>query len=159
MTFRFCRRFRARRAAKPAPDLAVVPWERTSPRFLIQLSAAEIVRRAEACIGEAIRKGQAKGRIAKPGSIGGRRKTATAKRSICSRVTEVTGMRTDELTRGPYALTDGVSRKQFEKAIAEAKAEGNLSRANVVRNGHLAVLSRTIYMHHFSGPRVPEAQP
>src|SRR5262249_47258596 len=32
-----------------------------------------------------------------------------------------------------YAMTDGVSDTDFEDAIGEAKAEGNLSRANVVR--------------------------
>lgn len=32
-----------------------------------------------------------------------------------------------------YAVTDGVTDEQFEVAIAEAKAEGNLSRANLVR--------------------------
>lgn len=30
-------------------------------------------------------------------------------------------------------MTDGISNEQFEKAIADAKAEKNLSRANVVR--------------------------
>ena len=34
---------------------------------------------------------------------------------------------------GIYAMTDGVSDADFEDAIGEAKAEGNLSRANVVR--------------------------
>jgi len=30
-------------------------------------------------------------------------------------------------------MTDGVSDEEFERALAEAKAEGNLSRANVIR--------------------------
>lgn len=32
-----------------------------------------------------------------------------------------------------HAVTDGVSNERFDEAIDEAKAEGNLSRANVVR--------------------------
>jgi hypothetical protein len=32
-----------------------------------------------------------------------------------------------------YAMTDGVSDEEFEQALAEAKAEGNLSRVNVLR--------------------------
>ncbi|MBE5512524.1 hypothetical protein [Mycobacteroides abscessus] len=34
---------------------------------------------------------------------------------------------------GIYDLADGVSDEQFEEAITEARAEGNLSRANVAR--------------------------
>ena len=34
---------------------------------------------------------------------------------------------------GIAAITDGVSDEQFEEALTEAKSEGNLSRANVVR--------------------------
>jgi hypothetical protein len=32
---------------------------------------------------------------------------------------------------GIYHLTDGVSDREFEESVEEAKAEGNLSRANV----------------------------
>ena len=34
---------------------------------------------------------------------------------------------------GIYDMTDGVPDEKFEAAITEAKTEGNLSRANVVR--------------------------
>jgi hypothetical protein len=34
---------------------------------------------------------------------------------------------------GAYAMADGASEEQFEAALAAARAEGNLSRANVVR--------------------------
>lgn len=34
---------------------------------------------------------------------------------------------------GIYSMTDGVTDEQFEQALAEARAEGNLSRANVAR--------------------------
>lgn len=42
-------------------------------------------------------------------------------------------MARDELSRGPYAMSDGVTDDEFEEALDQAKAEGNLSRANVVR--------------------------
>jgi len=35
---------------------------------------------------------------------------------------------------GIYGLTDGVSDERFDEALTEAKDEGNLSRANVIRN-------------------------
>jgi len=99
-----------------------------------QLSAAEIVRRAERCIGLAIRKGQKEGRIAKPGQ-GSSARPPRAKRdrrdkniSLPSQYLEHGQQMTDT-----YAMTDGVSDEQFEKAIGEAKTERNLSRANVVR--------------------------
>ena len=41
--------------------------------------------------------------------------------------------RHDDERADSYAMTDGVSDTDFEDAIGEAKAEGNLSRANVVR--------------------------
>lgn len=98
------------------------------------LAASEIVRRAERCIGLAIRKGQAEGRILKQGD------NRYAKKVV-----------QDEIIPGPTAfashgelygsgvhpgilrVADNVSEDAFEAAIEEAKAEGNLSRANVVR--------------------------
>jgi hypothetical protein len=95
------------------------------------LSASEIVRRAERCIGLTIRKGQAEGRIAKRGSLGGGRKADARADGTCSTVADATGMARSAVSFGPYALADGVSDEQFEKAIEEAKAEQNLSRAHV----------------------------
>ena len=40
---------------------------------------------------------------------------------------------TTEERRDTYAVADDVTNEQFDAAIDEAKAEGNLSRANVVR--------------------------
>ena len=97
-----------------------------------ELSAAEIVRRAERCIGLAIRKGQEEGRIAQRGDIGARGgKVGSRRGGHLGRTSEIFGSR-DEGT-DTYAMTDGVTDAQFESAISEAKAEGNLSRANVVR--------------------------
>lgn len=42
-------------------------------------------------------------------------------------------MRRDEIAINSYPLTDNVTDADFEAALAEAKAEKNLSRANVVR--------------------------
>ncbi len=105
-----------------------------------ELSAAEVVRRAERCIGLAIRKGQAEGTIRRTGQgLGDTRQLASP---------------TDHATRddlsgngkqpGFYAMTDGVTDAEFESALTEAKKERNLSRANVVRKvkGEAAVKDR-----------------
>lgn len=112
-----------------------------------ELSATEIVRRAERGIGMAIRKGQEEGTIRKRGQNGGRseyvrtyngeprvvhpRQTPNNMASPTDYVSdsELGGKSAD----GIYAMTDSVSDEQFEQAIEEAKAEKNLSRANVVR--------------------------
>ena len=111
-----------------------------------ELSASEIVRRAERGIGMAIRKGQEVGEIRKvgdtPKSSGksyirvrhGREEVVRPPAVDDSRWSPAAfGVPSDELARGPYALADDVPDEQFEAAITEAKAEGNLSRANVVR--------------------------
>jgi hypothetical protein len=101
-----------------------------------ELAAAEIVRRAERGIGVAIRKGQESGvirsvadtRIKHPAPDGDPDGTpGDGKRSPAE---FFPGAKTRNET---YAMTDGVSDDQFEEAIEEAKEEGNLSRANVVR--------------------------
>jgi hypothetical protein len=114
-----------------------------------ELAAAEVVRRAERGIGVAIRKGQGAGEIRKHGDPtsppaeaylrerNGRVEVvephAGSANPRLPGPSEVTGMPRDELTRGPYALADDVTDEQFDVAVGEAKAEGNLSRANVVR--------------------------
>jgi hypothetical protein len=115
-----------------------------------ELSAAEIVRRAERGIGVAIRKGQDSGEIRRKGERSPRTASITRLRfgktetvqaeavdSGSSLKPSPTHFATDHELHGNgagiYGMTDGVSDDQFEEAIAEAKAEGNLSRANVVR--------------------------
>ncbi len=102
------------------------------------LAASEIVRRAERCIGLAIRKGQAEGRIAKRGDIGGAQvkgtrgaKTGSIRGGDLERASRF--LTTPNELTGAYAMADNVSEEAFEAAIGEAKTEGNLSRANVVR--------------------------
>lgn len=103
----------------------------------IQLDAQEMVRRAERGVGTAIRRGQDEGSVYgehSPRPLGGRVHQAEptpaspydfAKRS------ELSGSRPD--APGIYDLTDNVSDEQFEQALTDAKDEGNLTRANVVR--------------------------
>lgn len=94
-----------------------------------ELSAAEIVRRAERCIGLAIRKGQEEGRIAKRG-YANLRDTGIIPTTTFASKGELCG---DGRAPGIYHLADGISHDEFENAVAAAKAEKNLSRANVVR--------------------------
>ena len=109
-----------------------------------ELAAAEIVRRAERGIGVAIRRGQEEGTVALPGQGGGPRtdyeRTINGQK-VPVRVPDREPTRNSPLDylngtderRDVYAVTDNVSDEQFEEAIAEAKEEENLSRANVVR--------------------------
>ena len=103
-----------------------------------QLAAAEIVRRAERGIGLAIRRGQQNGEIARRGDCGSRGAPGVHGGNPGDRRGEHLGspgsfFRHDEERADAYAMTDGVSDADFEDAVGEAKAEGDLSRANVVR--------------------------
>lgn len=89
----------------------------------IQLDAQEMVRRAEFALGKAIRKGQAEGTIHARGHVDPHR--------VKTSVSEFfPGGKTMQET---YAMTDGVDSADFEAALDEARHEGQLSRANVVR--------------------------
>jgi hypothetical protein len=103
-----------------------------------QLAAAEIVRRAERGIGVAIRRGQQTGEIAKRGDRGSRGAPGVHGGNPGDRRGDNLGspgsfFRHGDERADAYAMTDGVSDTDFENALGEAKAEGNLSRANVVR--------------------------
>lgn len=101
-----------------------------------QLAAGEIVRRAQRGIGVAIRRGQADGAIRSRGDHEGNQymngkggKDTSSKRRPAEFAAE------SEL-KGPasiYTMTDGISDDEFEDALAQAKAEGDLSRVNVAR--------------------------
>jgi hypothetical protein len=107
----------------------------------IQADATEMVRRAERGIGVAVRNGQEAGDIAKRGYAGpqgdyvrggspvrGGRVHDEDKTSAREFFPEGNQTMTDA-----YAMTDSVTDEQFEEVLAEAREEGNLSRANVVR--------------------------
>lgn len=98
--------------------------------FDAQLSATEIVRRCERRIGELVREGQTRGEIAKPGDIGGNR--AGDGRTQHLRSSAEFFEDPTEGRRDAYAMADAPD-EQFERAITDAREEGNLSRANVVR--------------------------
>ncbi|MBO0850320.1 MAG: hypothetical protein J2P20_12700 [Pseudonocardia sp.] len=103
-----------------------------------QLAAAEIVRRAERGLGTAIRRGQENGEIARRGDRGGRGASGVYGANPGDRRGDHLGSAGSFFRHGDeradsYAMTDGVSDADFEDALGEAKAEGNLSRANVVR--------------------------
>jgi hypothetical protein len=99
-----------------------------------QLAAAEIVRRAERGIGLAIRRGQDEGSVIRRGGPRGSKRAVSVfdPRPVTDFAThgELNG---NGSTTGIYAMTDGVPDEDFEHAVAEARAEDNLSRANVVR--------------------------
>ncbi len=90
-----------------------------------ELSAAEIVRRAERGIGIAIRRGQEAGEIRK---IGHRRDGSEDTRLPPDHYFSHPKERTDI-----YAITDGIGEEEFDAAIETARSEGNLTRANVLR--------------------------
>jgi hypothetical protein len=101
-----------------------------------QLAAAEIVRRAERGIGVAIRRGQAAGQIRRRGEHGGARTAANGADNTISKPGPGDFASPVELRgngAGIYHLTDGISDEDFEEAVVAARAEQDLSRANVVR--------------------------
>lgn len=97
-----------------------------------QLSATEIVRRAERGIGVAIRRGQDAGEIRRQGQSRITHQPGT--NGLVASPTDYASE--DELSgngAGIYHLADGVSSEDFEEALAKARSEGNLSRSNLVR--------------------------
>ncbi len=123
----------ATQATDPTPIAEFKAWaatvaEMTRQKGLaeeIQLDALEMVRRAERGIGVVIRNGQEAGEICNPGET--RAALGNSKMSVTS-----FGLRSDELTEGPYVFA-AADDEQFEEALGEAREEKNLSRANIVR--------------------------
>lgn len=146
---------RAKESTTPAQDVAefkafvATVAEAAKQKKLseaIQLDAVEMVRRSERALGIAIREGQANGEIE---SVPEARIRATLTRDVGMGRADQIGL-TDLIKPKPtdfapahelsgvhgagiYKMTDNVTDEQFESAVAEAKEEGNLSRANVVR--------------------------
>lgn len=103
----------------------------------IQLDAQEMVRRAEYALGKAIRKGQEEGTVAKKGDTGHK-----GSENVLSTLPGPTDFASDvELYDRPSQGKAGIlsiadaapSQEEFDAALAAAKEEGNLSRANVAR--------------------------
>jgi hypothetical protein len=99
-----------------------------------ELAALEVQRRAERGVGLAIRAGQAAGEIRSSGSD---TRTDLVDRDnlvpVASPYEFVSKSEMHSTHGGISDLTDGVSDDEFEDAIEDAKADGNLSRANVIR--------------------------
>lgn len=120
--------------------------------FDAQLAATEIVRRCERRVGELVRRGQADGTVARNhiGVVDGNTKTVTAAAGVNHR-SQVAPL---------VALADA-PRSDFDAAIESAKAEGNLSRANVVRKvkGETKPEGRSEWhykKHHIDSNRIVE---
>lgn len=103
----------------------------------VVLDAQVLQRRAERALGVAIRAGQAVGTIRGGSNGGDRRSVADASTEIGSpydfaKHTELYG---DGKAGGNGILTmaDSGSNAEFDEAVTEAREEGNVSRANVVR--------------------------
>lgn len=98
----------------------------------IQLDATEMVRRAEYALGRSIRKGQQEGSVR---WLGDNAKLRDDPGGDITRVPTVKDIAPEFYNNGAdmAAMVDGVEPEVFEAAIDTAKAEGNLSRANVVR--------------------------
>lgn len=105
----------------------------------IQQDAQEMVRRAEYALGKAIRKGQAEGTVFAPGTNpfrGNQHRSAgevAQSDSSSVAVTEIASRSDLYNSKGNIMDLAAASPEQFEEALAEAKAEGSQSRANVVR--------------------------
>ena len=129
--------------------------------FDAQLAATEIIRRCERRVGELVRQGQAEGTIKARGDgvfdRGDRYyPDATVKKESPHFVMGVKA--SSDLISDSYAMADA-DPDTFEQALSEAKAEGNLSRANVVRKvkGEPAPASRNEWHHkkrHIDSARI-----
>jgi hypothetical protein len=124
-----------------------------------ELSAAEVVRRAERGIGVALRRAQDGGDLNHRGEHEGNQYTggnvqqddiSKPKLTDFAKKSELYG--TGPGKPGIFALTDGVPGDSFDEAVAEARVEGDLSRANVARK----IRARTGSHAPQSGDWVPE---
>lgn len=104
--------------------------------------STEMVRRAEYALGKAIRKGQEEGTVRTLGSNSGPRSdymrngrlVRVPHRDVTSSSISPKDIEPDSYARVDiYAMADNATEEEFEDALTEARAEGNLSRSNVVR--------------------------
>ncbi len=105
-----------------------------------ELAATEIVRRAERGLGLCVRRAQAEGWMAASGQSAGNQyqqdqlgadNDDTSSKLILASPGDYVG---DGGTRSDiYAMPDGLSDAEFDQAVAEARADGNLTRAGLLR--------------------------
>lgn len=135
----------------PRPLADYRQWARTVDEVVrrcdfgpaVELDSAEILRRCERGVGRAIRNGQASGTIASRENPGNRPRRDYIRKGKLIQIGEVPPSSVIASPRAflpgkqiafeIYALIDGIGDDWFDQVIAEARAEGNLSRANVIR--------------------------
>ncbi len=99
--------------------------------FDAQLSATEVVRRCERRVGELVRAGQEEGTVRPPSQTVGRVGNYGRARATSHLPAPLEYFGAHQEQKDSYAMADASS-ADFDQAIEDAKAEGNLSRANVV---------------------------
>jgi hypothetical protein len=117
-----------------------------------QLAAAEVVRRAERGLAQMIRLGQEAGQVKQRADGGWHAREADGTggtHKISSGDVLGRGRTRTEM----YAMFDGVSDEDFEDALAQAKAEGSLARASLVRK---LARRRPVPARHDDRKPVPE---
>jgi len=107
----------------------------------MQQDAAEFLRRAERGLGVAIREGQKRGEVRTKGQSNNFGNAHTTSQPLPTKSrpgptdfatpSELSGA--NRSSEGIYAMTDNVPDAVFEEALADARADQNLSRANVAR--------------------------
>lgn len=103
-----------------------------------EMAALEVQRRAERGVGLALRREQAAGNVAGQG----RRTDRLEDRKPT--LPELAQVKHRESLKPMFALADDVTDERFEEVVAEARAEGNLSRDHLVRKvkGHVTRIDR-----------------
>lgn len=129
------------KAGKSSAEMASHYAKRLDISKDVVLDAQVMQRRWERALGLAIREGQARGEIAdrSSGASVGALKREAAKRGEQADLDSI-HLRSagDYFANGTdghqtYAVTDNVTDAEFDTALSEARTEGNVSRANVVR--------------------------
>ncbi|MBK7015149.1 MAG: hypothetical protein IPH39_06110 [Sulfuritalea sp.] len=127
----------ATESTNPRPFAEIKAWAASIAEYARQKGLAseivadgqEMLRRAERAVGQAVRNGQ------EAGEIRTRSDGPAVRDQVCDAnkigVGEFFGHK-NEMTE-IYSMTDGVTEGHFASALTKARAEGNLSRANVVR--------------------------
>lgn len=127
----------ATESTNPRPFAEIKAWAASIAEYARQKGLAseivadgqEMLRRAERAVGQAVRNGQAAGEI----------RTRSDGPAVRDQVCDANKVGVDEFFGHKnemteiYAVTDRVSDEQFDHVLTDARAEGNLSRANVVR--------------------------
>lgn len=144
----------ATESTNPRPFAEVKAWAASVAEYARQKGLAseivadgqEMLRRAERAVGQAVRNGQEAGEIRRMGERGSESVSyERARYGQVETVQEARGKSTNSLKASPTDFASheelsvagypmaAASDEHFESALTEARAEGNLSRANVVR--------------------------